>query len=47
MSKKSTRLVISGVVLASAFGLLLATTLREAAEYSKDVDQVMPVAQEW
>ena len=47
MAKKSTRLVISGVVLASAFGLLLATTLREAAEYSKDVDQVMPVAAEW
>ena len=47
MSKKSTRLVISGAVLASAFGLLLATTLREAAEYSKDVDQVMPVAEEW
>jgi len=39
--------VISGVILAGAFGLLLATTLREAAEYSKDVDEVMPVASDW
>jgi cytochrome c-type biogenesis protein CcmE len=47
MAKKTTRVVISGVVLAGAFGLLLATTLREAAEYSKDVDEVMPAASQW
>lgn len=47
MAKKSTRVVISGVVLAGAFGLLLATTLRESMEYFKEVDQVMPVADQW
>ena len=47
MSKKAIRILISGVVVAGAFGLLLATSLREAAEYAKDVDQVMPVAKDW
>jgi cytochrome c-type biogenesis protein CcmE len=47
MSKKSTRVLISGVVLGAAFLLLLVTTMRGSAEYFKEVNEVMPVASEW
>jgi cytochrome c-type biogenesis protein CcmE len=47
MSKKTIRVLISVVVLGGAFVTLLATSMRESAQYYKHVDEVMPVASEW
>ncbi|MEO7192193.1 MAG: cytochrome c maturation protein CcmE [Vicinamibacterales bacterium] len=47
MSKKSTRVLVSGLVLGGAFMLLLVTSMRGSAQYFKEVDEVMPVAAEW
>jgi cytochrome c-type biogenesis protein CcmE len=47
MSKKTTRVVLSGVVLVGAFALLLITSMRESVEYFKEVDEVIPQAANW
>jgi len=47
MSKKMIRVLITVVVLGGAFATLLATTMRENAQYYKHVDEVMPVAANW
>jgi cytochrome c-type biogenesis protein CcmE len=47
MSKKMIRVLISVVVLGGAFVTLLATTMRQDAQYYKHVDEVMPQAASW
>lgn len=47
MSKKMMRILLTVVVLGGAFATLLATTMRESAQYYKHVDEVMPVASDW
>jgi cytochrome c-type biogenesis protein CcmE len=47
MSKKTTRVVLSGVILVGAFTLLMVSSLRESVEYFKEVDEVMPQAAAW
>ena len=41
------KVVVSVVVLALAFSVLLWSTLREGAEYYKHVDEVMVSSQQW
>ncbi len=41
------KIVVSVVVLASAFSVLLWSTLREGAEYYKHVDEVMVSPRQW
>jgi len=41
MSKKMIRVLLAVVVIGGAFATLLATTMRESAEYYKHVDEVM------
>jgi len=47
MSKKMIRVLLAVVVIGGAFATLLATTMRESAEYYKHVDEVMPSASAW
>ena len=47
MSKKMIRVLLAVVVIGGAFATLLATTMRENAEYYKHVDEVMPSASAW
>jgi cytochrome c-type biogenesis protein CcmE len=47
MSKKATRAVVSAVVLAATFVVLLVVTMRGNTQYYKHVDEVMPQAHEW
>ena len=41
MTQRSIRLAVTAVVLASAFGFMMWTTLRDGAEYFKHVDEVV------
>jgi cytochrome c-type biogenesis protein CcmE len=47
MSKKMVRVLLAVVVIGGAFATLLATTMRENAQYYKHVDEVMPSASAW
>lgn len=47
MSKKTIRVLATVAVLGGAFVTLLATSLRESAQFYKKVDEVMPVAAQW
>lgn len=47
MSKKAIRISVTVAVLGGAFITLLATSLRESAQFYKKVNEVMPVATEW
>lgn len=47
MGKKAVRIGLTVLVLGSAFGGLLWTTLSEGAEYYKHVDEVMVNPDEW
>ncbi|MEO8482616.1 MAG: cytochrome c maturation protein CcmE [Acidobacteriota bacterium] len=47
MSKKLIRVLIAVVVIGGAFATLLATTMRENAQYFKEVNEVMPSAPAW
>jgi cytochrome c-type biogenesis protein CcmE len=49
MSKKTKmiRVLVTVLVLGGAFATLLATSMRENAQYFKEVDEVMPVAADW
>jgi cytochrome c-type biogenesis protein CcmE len=47
MSRRTTRALLSILVIGGALFALLATTMREDAQYFKKVDEVMPQAQAW
>jgi cytochrome c-type biogenesis protein CcmE len=47
MTHRYIKIAITGVVLASAFSFLMWTTLRDGAEYFKNVDEVMTNRQAW
>ena len=47
MKNKALKVGLTAVVLALAFGGLLATTLGEATEYYKHVDEVMTQPDQW
>ena len=47
MSHKATRIGLTGLVLAMAFGALLYSTLGESAQYYKHVDEVMIQPEAW
>jgi cytochrome c-type biogenesis protein CcmE len=47
MSKKMIRVLLAVVVIGGAFATLLATTMRESAEYYKHVDEVMATPEAW
>jgi cytochrome c-type biogenesis protein CcmE len=47
MSKKTTRVWISALILGATFVMLLVVTMRGSTQYFKNVDEVMPVASEW
>ena len=47
MSKKMIRVLLAVLVIGGAFTALLATTLRDDAQYFKHVDEVMPSASKW
>jgi cytochrome c-type biogenesis protein CcmE len=47
MSQKAVRVSITSLVLATAFGVLLYTTLGESMQYYKYVDEVMASPQTW
>jgi cytochrome c-type biogenesis protein CcmE len=47
MKHKATKIGLTSLVLALAFGGLLFTTLGEATEYYKHVDEVMGQPQQW
>lgn len=47
MTTKMIRVLITVAVLGGAFATLLATTMRESAQYYKHVDEVMPQAADW
>jgi cytochrome c-type biogenesis protein CcmE len=47
MSQKATKLGITGLVIALAFGGLFYSTLSEGTEYYKHVDEVMANPGEW
>lgn len=47
MSTKTTRALISVLVVGGALVALLATTMRESAHYYKHVDEVMVNAEDW
>jgi cytochrome c-type biogenesis protein CcmE len=47
MSKKTTRVWISALILGATFVMLLVVTMRGSTQYFKHVDEVLPVASEW
>ena len=47
MTAKTTRVLVSVLVIGGAVVALLATTMRESAHYYKYVDEVMPNATQW
>jgi len=47
MSKKTSRTLLSVLAIGSALAVLLAVTMRGDAMYAKDVNEVMPVADQW
>lgn len=47
MPKKMVRVLLAVLVIGGAFATLLATTMRENAQYYKHVDEVMPSASAW
>jgi cytochrome c-type biogenesis protein CcmE len=47
MSQKATRIGVTGLVLATVFGVLLYTTLGESMQYYKYVDEVAASPDEW
>ncbi len=47
MTKKTVRVLLTAVILGGAFITLLATSMRENAQYFKNVDEVVPYASEW
>ena len=47
MSHKAAKVVLTGIVLASAFGVLMYTTLGESAQYYKYVNEVMAEPDAW
>src|ERR1043165_8334818 len=47
MSNKAARIGITGVVLATAFGVLLYSSLGESLQYYKYVDEVMAEPASW
>jgi len=47
MSQKATRIGLTGLVLALAFGGLLYSSLSEGTEYYKHVDEVMATPDDW
>lgn len=47
MSHKATRIGLTSLVLALAFGALLYSTLGESAQYYKHVDEVMAQPEPW
>jgi cytochrome c-type biogenesis protein CcmE len=47
MSHKAVKVGLTGVVLATAFGVLLYSTLGESAQYYKYVDEVMAQPDVW
>jgi cytochrome c-type biogenesis protein CcmE len=47
MSKKTVRVLATVVILGGAFITVLATSMRENAQFYKHVDEVMPQAADW
>lgn len=47
MSHKAAKFGVTGLVLATAFGVLFYSTLGESMQYYKYVDEVMAAPQEW
>ena len=47
MSKKTIRTLLSVLAIGSALAVLLVVTMRGDAMYAKDVNEVMPVADQW
>ena len=47
MSKKTSRTLLSVLAIGSALVMLLVVTMRGDAMYMKNVDEVMPVADQW
>ena len=47
MSHKAAKVTVTGVVLATVFGVMLYTTLGESMQYYKYVDEVMAAPQTW
>ena len=47
MSKKTTRALISSVVIVGALALLITMTVTEGAQYYKHVDEVMVSPEQW
>ena len=47
MSHKAAKVTVTGVVLATALGVMLYTTLGESMQYYKYVDEVMAAPQTW
>ena len=47
MAHRYIKITMTGLVLASAFGFLMWTTLRDGAEYFKNVDEVMAAPKTW
>lgn len=47
MSRRTARVLLSVVVIGGSLVALLATTMREDAQYFKTVDEIMPQADAW
>ena len=47
MSNKAAKVLLTGVVLATAFGVLLYSSLGDSLQYYKDVDEVMVEPAAW
>ena len=47
MSHKAAKIGLTGLILATAFGVLLYSTLGESAQYYKHVDEVMVQPDAW
>ncbi len=47
MSKKTTRALVSTIVIGGALALLLSISLSEGAQYYKHVDEVMTSPEQW
>ena len=47
MGRKAAKVTVTGVVLATAFGVMLYSTLGESMQYYKYVDEVMAAPQIW
>jgi cytochrome c-type biogenesis protein CcmE len=47
MSHKAAKVTVTGVVLATALGIMLYTTMGESMQYYKYVDEVMVAPQTW